>query len=120
MKILGKITISILLSPFIIPLWCRIVFTSDDLNKFIHLQEGLSQVIVFGFIQDYQGFMGIGTRNDLNKYNGVGFTIYEHDIYDTTSISHSWIEDVLEDSYGNIRVGTINEMNCYNRINIFD
>ncbi len=39
--------------------------------RFLHLDvnEGLSQGSVFAIAQDYLGFMWIGTRDGLNKYD---------------------------------------------------
>ncbi|MET3127777.1 signal transduction histidine kinase/ligand-binding sensor domain-containing protein/DNA-binding response OmpR family regulator [Arcicella rosea] len=75
--------------------------------KFEHISEGLSQSTVTCILQDKKGFLWFGTRNGLNRYDGVKFTTFENIVSDTSSLSHNYITTLFEDSKGNIWVGTM-------------
>jgi ligand-binding sensor domain-containing protein len=81
--------------------------------KFKHLgiNEGLSQNSVFCMLQDYNGFVWIGTEDGLNQYDGYEFTIYKHKNEDKTSLSHSQVNALLEDNQHNLWVGTSGGLN---------
>ena len=84
--------------------------------KFEQLSEGLSEKSVTCILQDHKGFMWFGTRNGLNRYDGVEFKVYEFLYGDTTSISGNFINQLVEDSEGNIWVGTLDAgLNLYDR-----
>ncbi|HTD38995.1 MAG TPA: two-component regulator propeller domain-containing protein, partial [Mucilaginibacter sp.] len=77
--------------------------------------EGLSQINVNCIIQDSRGFMWIGSRNGLNRYDGYKFTTYRYDSKNESSLSNNMITDLAEDSEGNIWVATQNGLNRYCR-----
>ena len=86
--------------------------------KFDHLNinAGLSENNVLCVLQDSRGFMWMGTRDGLNKYDGYKFTWYRNEAGNPHSISNNFITSILEDSRGNIWVGTNGGgLNCYNR-----
>lgn len=76
--------------------------------KFEHIgtDAGLSHGNVFSILQDSRGFMWIGTREGVNKYDGYKFTAYnktDEKIYDVTA---NTITDLEEDADGNIWMTT--------------
>lgn len=85
--------------------------------KFTHfgLREGLSQSSVFALYQDYLGFMWIGTRDGLNRYDTRTFTTYRNAPSDSTSLSNNYILSILEDSQQRLWVGTNSGVNLYDR-----
>ncbi|MBN2485248.1 MAG: hypothetical protein JXB34_04690 [Bacteroidales bacterium] len=86
-------------------------------KKFFHLTsvEGLSQNTVYSFCQDYRGFMWIGTRDGLNKYDGYNITVYRNDPNDSCSISNSFIRVIFSDSKNRLWIGTSDGgLNLYN------
>lgn len=85
--------------------------------KFEHLgkKEGLSQLNVGCIIQDSRGFIWVGTRDGLSKYDGYNFTNYKHDSQDPTSLSSSMVADIVEDKEGNIWIATIIGLNKLER-----
>lgn len=72
----------------------------------ITINDGLSLSSVYCIYQDSKGFMWFATEDGLNKYDGRDFTIYNHTPSNSNSLSHKWIESILEDSYGNFWLGS--------------
>lgn len=91
-------------------------YSTIDNIKFEQLSEGLSEKSVTCMLQDQKGFMWFGTRNGLNRYDGVEFKIYEFVYGDSTSLGGNFINALVEDSLGNIWVGTLDAgLNLYDR-----
>jgi ligand-binding sensor domain-containing protein/nitrate/nitrite-specific signal transduction histidine kinase len=76
--------------------------------EFAHLslEEGLSQSVVTAVLQDSQGFVWVATQDGLNRYDGIEFVTYRHDIADPSSISDNYVQALHEDASGYIWVGT--------------
>jgi signal transduction histidine kinase/ligand-binding sensor domain-containing protein/DNA-binding response OmpR family regulator len=93
---------------FILQFLCVAALAQKQSLKFEHLniEKGLSQSHATCILQDSKGFMWIGTRNGLNKYDGYKFTVYKNDIKDKNSISHSYVIDMVEDKAGNLWIAT--------------
>lgn len=84
--------------------------------KFSHISEGLSQNTVTCMAQDAVGYMWFGTRNGLNRYDGIDFSIYEFDPDDSTSISSNYIRSIFLDSHGRLWIGAMGGgLNMYDR-----
>lgn len=83
---------------------------------FINIKEGISKVGISEIIQDHYGFIWIGTSGTgLYKFDGIDFTVYKHELKDSTSLSNSRIECSFLDSKNRLWVGTENGLNLYNR-----
>jgi len=103
---------------FLILLFCTLNgFSQNQSLKFEHIStaEGLSQINVSCIIQDSRGFMWIGTRDGLNRYDGYKFIVYNHSFQDDNTISNNLITDLAEDKDGNIWVGTLTGLNKLDR-----
>lgn len=85
--------------------------------KFEHLntQEGLSQSNVNCIFQDSRGFIWVGTRYGLNRYDGYKFIVYNNDPNNSLSISDDFVADVTEDMNGDLWIATKNGLNKFNR-----
>jgi len=83
--------------------------------KFTHvnIEQGLSNSWIEAIFQDSHGFMWIGTRNGLDRYDGQQFKIYQNNLKDTTSISDNSIRYIYEDHDHNLWVGTANGLNRF-------
>jgi signal transduction histidine kinase/ligand-binding sensor domain-containing protein/DNA-binding response OmpR family regulator len=82
----------------------------------VGLQDGLSQSSVFSLQQDYLGFMWIGTRDGLNRYDSRKFHTYRNAPSDSNSLTDNYILSLLEDRNKNLWVGTRSGLNRYDRL----
>ncbi|MGZ3757870.1 MAG: two-component regulator propeller domain-containing protein [Mucilaginibacter sp.] len=91
------------------------VFSQKPNVKFrqINIEQGLSNSWVETIYQDSRGFMWIGTRNGLDRYDGQQFKVYITDAKDPTSISDNFIKYIYEDRDHNLWVGTANGLNKF-------
>ena len=67
---------------------------------------GLSQSSVFSIAQDKKGFIWLGTRDGLNRYDGYEFVTYKYNPQDTNSLSNNEITTMLVDWKGDLWIGT--------------
>jgi len=92
-------------------------FTAKAQLSFSNLtvENGLSQNSVVSIGQDSTGFIWLGTRQGLNRYDGYHFKTYKHDSKNPHSISNGEITAILTDYKGTIWVGTTLGLNRYNK-----
>lgn len=64
--------------------------------------------------QDRDGFIWIGTRDGLNRYDGYTFAVLQYDLTDSTSISNNTITALANDRSGGLWVGTSFGLNRLN------
>jgi len=79
----------------------------------ISLDQGLSQVQVNCLMQDRRGYMWLGTKDGLNRYDGYEINVFKTESENPASLSDNWILALAEDSDGLIWVGTMNGLNAY-------
>jgi len=72
----------------------------------IGTKEGLSDPNVNCLTQDSRGFIWVGTRYGLNRYDGNQFRVFYNDPSDSGSISNNYIKNIIEDVKGNIWIAT--------------
>jgi len=78
-------------------------------------EQGLSESHVYAILQDSMGFMWVGTRDGLNRYDGFGFVTYRHDPDNIHSISNNFIYAIFESSDGFLWIGTRAGLNRFDR-----
>ncbi len=66
--------------------------------------EGLAQMQVVSTYRDSRGFLWVGTKNGLNKYDGTKFVTYRR--ADGDSIASSMVSQITEDSKGVLWLAT--------------
>jgi len=84
--------------------------------RFEHLsiEDGLPHYSVSSIMQDRQGFLWIGTKNGLARYDGYSFKVFKHQPEHSTSLSNNTITAIKEDKSGNLWVGTKDGLNLFN------
>ncbi|WP_215224920.1 hybrid sensor histidine kinase/response regulator transcription factor [Echinicola shivajiensis] len=97
------------------PIFGQGEYETDNRVKFknISIDEGLSQSSVLCILQDHKGFMWLGTRDGLNRFDGNAFTVYRYNYEDDSSISNNYVKSLHEDSEGVLWVGVQNGLNKY-------
>src|ERR1044072_6982614 len=81
--------------------------------RHIRIEQGLSNTTIEAIYQDKRGFMWIGTRDGLNRYDGYQMVVYRFNEKDSTSISDNFIRFIYEDRHQQLWVGTINGLNRF-------
>ncbi len=114
----GFVVFSVLLAALLLPAGTVLGQGTEKTVKFtqIGLREGLSQSSVFSLCQDYLGFMWIGTRDGLNRYDSRKFYTYRNISSDSTSLSDNYILSLFEDGKKRLWIGTRSGLNRYDRL----
>lgn len=79
----------------------------------IDVRRGLSENCVKAIIQDRRGFIWLGTKNGLCRYDGRGIKCYDVDDEELGVGNHN-VSALFEDKEGNIWVGTDKGMFVFN------
>lgn len=72
----------------------------------IGLEQGLPYSRVICLLQDRQGYMWVGTRAGLGRWDGYSMTVFRSSPDDSTALSNPNIWALYEDHAGTIWVGT--------------
>ncbi|MDX1637498.1 MAG: hypothetical protein R3281_05990 [Balneolaceae bacterium] len=96
------------LTLLILVIWTlqAISFQSSQNIRHITTDDGLSQNLIFDDIQDQKGYIWLGTKDGLNRYDGYEFRIFRNNPPDTTSLSSNHVTFVEEEQDGNLWVET--------------
>ncbi|WPU91979.1 two-component regulator propeller domain-containing protein [Mucilaginibacter sabulilitoris] len=79
-------------------------------------RANLSELNVNTIMQDNRGFIWVGTRDGLNRFDGNKFKIFRNDITDSTSIGNNYVNHIIEDKNGDLWIATIGGgLNRYDR-----
>src|SRR5215210_2136892 len=68
--------------------------------------DGLSSSLVQSIVQDSRGFVWLGTKKGVNRYDGYRFAIYRHRAGDSTSLASNDALILYEDLQKTLWVGT--------------
>lgn len=77
------------------------------------VNDGLSENTVQAIIQDKKGFIWLGTKDGLNRFDGNEFRIFRNDPTDPGSIGNSFIRSIFEDADGKLWIGTDHQLYIY-------
>ena len=86
----------------------QLIFAGDKGSiRHITSNEGLPNNIVSSIVQDSLGFIWIGTRGGLVRYDGTNFKNYTYDPNNPKSLSNDIITTVEIDNSGYLWIGTL-------------
>lgn len=108
-KILNKCVFFTVVTLFAIHFGIKAQSLQADGNvrfEVISTAQGLSQSSVFSLAQDKKGFIWMGTRDGLNRYDGYDFLSFRNNPQDTNSLSNNEITKVFVNKQGNLWIGT--------------
>ncbi len=84
--------------------------------NFVNIKEGIPKVGVSCIIQDYDGFIWIGTiGTGVYKFDGIDYTPYKLDFENPNSLSNNLVQCSYIDSKKRLWFGTEDGLNLYNR-----
>ena len=86
----------------------------DYYFKQYQVENGLSNNNVTCSIQDTHGFMWVGTRDGLNRFDGYSFRIFRDTDEGVKSLGNNWILSLAIDNKGSLWVGTFMGIYKYN------
>jgi len=94
-----------------------LAIAQDQPIHFQHIgsKENLSELNVNTMIQGSRGFIWVGTRDGLNRYDGNKFKIFRNNINDNTSISNNSVNHIVEDKNSDLWIATSGGINKYDR-----
>src|SRR3954466_2867037 len=76
---------------------------SETINtKSLTVDDGLPQGFVNGILQDALGFMWMGTRDGLARYDGRSVKVFRNDVRDSNSISSNVFNTIYLDNRNKI------------------
>lgn len=90
---------------------------SLDFKLVLNKQKGLSSNEVLCLFQDSRGFLWIGTRDGLNRYDGTEVIKYKHIYDDSTTLPGESATCILEDKEGFLWIGTNRGISKFNPAN---
>ncbi|WP_233567315.1 two-component regulator propeller domain-containing protein [Parabacteroides sp. AM58-2XD] len=79
---------------------------SNYLFRHYQVENGLSDNMVTCCVQDKSGYIWIGTRDGLNRFDGYTFKVFRNDPDVPESLGNNWITHLDCDRDGNLWVGT--------------
>src|SRR5262245_43407890 len=82
--------------------------------KWFRFEDGLPQSFVSGLQQDKDGFLWIGTRDGLARYDGKAFKTFRQKNNDSLSLSYNVITDLFLDAQNLLWIFYVNEkVDCF-------
>jgi ligand-binding sensor domain-containing protein len=81
----------------------------------VNYDEDFSPSMISSMLQSKKGFIWIGTKNGLFRYDGYSFNRYIRNRQITGSLSNNHINMIFEDSNENLWIGTNHGLNFFNK-----
>ena len=90
-------------------IFCLTRTYADDSNylfRHYQVENGLSDNMATCCVQDRKGYIWIGTRDGLNRFDGYTFKVFRNDPDETETLGSNWITCLGCDMNGDLWVGT--------------
>ncbi|MCD0487621.1 response regulator [Pedobacter sp. MC2016-14] len=81
---------------------------------YLDIDDGLSNNNVRCIYQDHKGFMWIGTRDGLNRFDGYNFKTFRNKFNIPNSLVSNSISTIVNDIDNNLWIGTLHGISVYN------
>ncbi|MCM5528248.1 two-component regulator propeller domain-containing protein [Parasegetibacter sp. NRK P23] len=91
----------------------RPVVAQPHYFRHYQVEQGLSNNTVFCMAQDKGGFIWMGTKEGLNRFDGYGFKVFRNDPDDSLSIGDDFIRSMFIDTTDSLYAGTRNGVYKY-------
>jgi ligand-binding sensor domain-containing protein/signal transduction histidine kinase/CheY-like chemotaxis protein/AraC-like DNA-binding protein len=88
----------------------------DFYFKNYQIENGLSSNTITSVTQDKKGFMWFGSRNGLNRFDGLRFKVFQHDPGDGKSLGTNFVKSIHESTDEKLWVGTSNGVYIYDPV----
>ena len=75
----------------------------------------MSQSSVLSIYQDYKGFIWLGTRDGLNRFDGISFKVFKNNPNDKFSIENNYIKKIKEAPDSTLYIGTNKGLSYFKR-----
>ncbi|MCF8362729.1 MAG: hypothetical protein K9G70_08930 [Prolixibacteraceae bacterium] len=79
------------------------------------MSSGLAHNTVWCLMQDNDGYVWIGTRDGLSRFDGKNFKTFKHVFGDSTSIINNHVSCLMQADNNDIWVGTVGGLSKYNK-----
>ena len=75
-------------------------------SRYYNSNQGLSNNSIVSILQDYKGYIWVGTQDGLNRFDGKSFKTYRNNVNDKNSLSNNYIICIFEDRDSTLWIGT--------------
>ena len=78
----------------VLSIFCLTRIHADDSNylfRHYQVENGLSDNMATCCVQDRKGYIWIGTRDGLNRFDGYTFKVFRNDPDETETLGSNWI-----------------------------